>query len=116
MVTLRKERPQMMQVIPRSQKVTAFGIRLKDDLAQVPSRLSGIPEGRFVPQGPAYLWEISGLSAQTFTFTLNTIGLTQGTGPNSLPDLTDLCAQGIQVADGAGNLIWQQETTRSSCV
>lgn len=106
----------MVQVIPRSPKVTAFGIRLKDDLAQMPSRLSGIPEGQFVPQGPAYLWEISGLNAQTFTFTLNTTGLTRGTGPNSEPDLTDLCAQGIQIADNAGNLIWQQETMGSSCV
>lgn len=105
-----------MQVNPTSSKVTAFGIRLKDDLAQMTSRLSGIPAGQFVPQGPAYLWKITQPGPQTYTFILNTTGLTQGTGPNSMPDLTDLCAQGIQIADDAGNLIWQQESTGSSCV
>ena len=106
----------LVQVNPRSPKVTAFGIRLNDDLAHMSSRLSSIPEGQFVPQGPAYLWQITKPGSQTYTFIVNTTGLTQGAGPNSVPDLTDLCAQGIQVADDAGNLIWQQETTGSSCV
>ena len=105
-----------MQVNPQSPRVTAFGIRLDDGLAQMTSRLSGIPAGQLVPQGPAFLWNVSKPGPQIFTFILNTTGLTQGTGPNSVPDLTDLCAQGIQVADNEGNLIWNQESVGSSCV
>ena len=96
--------------------MTAFGIRLNDDLALLSDRISGFPEGQLVPAGPAFLWKISKLGFQVYTFVLNTTGLTEGTGPSSKPDLTDLCAQGIQIADDAGNLLWQQERQGSSCV
>ncbi|KAL3162237.1 hypothetical protein ABBQ32_009936 [Trebouxia sp. C0010 RCD-2024] len=100
----------------RDPAVTAFGIRLNDDLAVMTKRLSGVPEGQLVPEGPAFVWKISKLGFQVYTFVLNTTGLTEGTGPNAKPDLTDLCAQGIQIADDAGHLIWQQEQHGSSCV
>ncbi|KAL3147529.1 hypothetical protein ABBQ38_014583 [Trebouxia sp. C0009 RCD-2024] len=96
--------------------VTAFGIRLNDDLAVMTKRLSGVPAGQLVPEGPAFVWKISKLGFQVYTFVLNTTGLTEGTGPNAKPDLTDLCAQGIQIADDAGHLIWQQKQHGSSCV
>lgn len=79
-------------------------------------RLSGVPAGQLVPEGPAFVWKISKLGFQVYTFVLNTTGLTEGTGPNAKPDLTDLCAQGIQIADDAGHLIWQQKQHGSSCV
>lgn len=105
-----------LQVNARDPAVTAFGIRLNDDLAVMSNRISGIPAGQLVPEGPAFVWKISRTGFQIYTFVLDTTGLTDGTGPKSKPDLTDLCAQGIQIADDAGNLIWQQKGTGSSCV
>lgn len=105
-----------IQVNVRFPTVTAFGIRLNDDLAVMSSRLSGNPEGQLVPQGPAFIWNITHTGTQMYTFIVNTTGLTTGTGPNSMPDLSDVCAQGIQIADDRGKLIWQQPSTASSCV
>ena len=105
-----------VQVNVRIPTVTAFGIRLNNDLAVMSSRISGTPEGQLVPQGPAFIWTISHTGLQVFVFTVNTTGLTTGSGPNSMPDLSDICAQGIQIADDTGKLIWQQPSPASTCV
>ena len=96
--------------------VTAFGIRLNDDLAAMADRISGIPAGQLSSSGPAYIWNITSTGPQQYIFQVNTTGLTSGTGPQAAPDLSDICAQGIQIADDEGNLLWQQPTTASTCV
>ena len=96
--------------------VTAFGIRLNDDLAAMADRISGIPAGQLSSLGPAYIWNITSTGPQQYIFQVNTTGLTSVTGPNAAPDLSDICAQGIQIADDEGNLLWQQPTPASTCV
>ena len=105
-----------MQVNVRLATVTAFGIRLNDDLAAMAFRISGIPAGQLSSLGPAYVWTITTTGLQQYTFTVDTTGLTNGTGPNAVPDLSDICAQGIQVADDQGNLLWQQPSPASTCM
>ncbi len=105
-----------MQVNVRFSTVTAFGIRLNDDLAAMSYRISGIPAGQLSPLGPAYVWTITHTGPQMYIFQVDTTGLTSGTGQNSAPDLADICAQGIQIADDEGNLLWQQPSPASTCV
>ncbi|DBB00922.1 TPA: hypothetical protein ACH3X1_000838 [Trebouxia sp. C0004] len=96
--------------------VTAFGIRLNGELAAMADRISGIPAGQLSPSGPAYIWNITSTGPQIYIFQVNTTGLTSGKEPNAAPDLSDICAQGVQIADDEGNLLWQQPIPASTCV
>ena len=105
-----------MQANVRLPTVTAFGIRLNDALAAMSYRISGIPAGQLSPIGPAYIWNITQTGLQQYIFQVNTTGLTNGTGPDAAPDLADICAQGIQIADDQGHLLYQQPSNASTCM
>ena len=105
-----------MQVNVRLPKFTAFGIRLNYYLASMSDRISGIPAGQLSPVGPAYVWTITQTGLQQYVFQVNTTGLTNGTGPGTAPDLSDICAQGIQIADDQGHLLYQQPSPASTCM
>ena len=113
----------LLQVNVRQPTVDAFGIRLNSELADVPQRISSIPAGQIIPPdigGPAWLWNITFMGARVFTFTVDTTGLTEPDGSMtarmSALRLSDICAQGIVVADDQGNPLWEQPTSMSTCV
>ena len=113
----------LLQVNVRQPAVNAFGIRLNAELAAVPQRISSSPAGQIIPPeigGPAWLWNITFMGARVFTFTVDTSGLVEANGAMSprmsALRLSDICAQGIVVADDQGNPFWEQPTTTSTCV
>lgn len=109
----------ILQANVRQTNVEAFGIRLSSGLAAIPDRISATPQGQIIPPalgGPAYLWNITSMGQQLFIFSVNTSGLSASTGPGSDVRLSDICAQGIAVADNQGTPIWEQPSMNGSCV